>query len=204
MDAVVPAGNNFTPSPYKIVNHSFRWPDRMRGFARAARRRSAWSEQPVRRRSSLGLLAILLAACTIAACASDAWLDESNPSANHFFDPRVAREIRSFWYVSASQIDAAVQLLKTQAIVSISPERAASLVGRAPDVPTGESLYLIRAIDVSDPTPLRVYQAGTWVEASAGTNSTCFIFRPPIKRQPIVVALPQTPTRLRLSYSCDG
>ena len=72
------------------------------------------AEQPVRQTSSLGLLAILLAASSITACASDAWLDESNPSGNHFFDPRVARKVRSFWYVSASQIDAAVQLLKTQ------------------------------------------------------------------------------------------
>ena len=156
------------------------------------------------RASRLGLLAILLAAGTIAACASDAWLDESNPSGNHFFDPRVARAVRSFWYVSSSQIDAAAQLLETHAIISISPERAAPLIERVPDVPAGESLYLIRAIDVADPIPLRVYQAGTWVEASAGTTSTCFIFRPPIRRQPIVVALPQTPTRLRLSYSCDG
>lgn len=158
----------------------------------------------MRQTGSLGFLAILVAAGAVAACAGDAWLDESNPSGNHFFDFRLAREIRSFWYVSASQIDAAAQLLKTQAIVSISPERAAPLIGRTPDVPVGESLYLIRAIDVADSTPLRIYQAGAWVEASAGTYSTCFIFRPPIRRQPIVVALPQTPTRLRLSYSCDG
>ena len=158
----------------------------------------------MRQTSSLGFLALLLAGRTIAACGGDAWLDESNPSGNHLFDPRLAREIRSFWYVSASQIDVAAQLLKTRAIVSISPERAAPLIGRVPDVPAGESLYLIRAIDVADPAPLRIYQAGAWVEASAGTYSTCFIFRPPIRRQPIVVALPQTPARLRLSYSCDG
>jgi len=161
-------------------------------------------EQPVRQTSSLGFLALLLAGGTIAACASDAWLDELNPSGNHLFDPRLAREIRAFWYVSASQIDVAAQLLKTQAIVSISPQRAAPLIGRFPDVPAGESLYLIRAIDIADPTCLRIYQAGAWLEASAGTYSTCFIFRPLIRRQPIVVALPQTPTRLRLSYSCDG
>jgi hypothetical protein len=139
----------------------------------------------------------------MAAGGGDTWLDESNPSGNHLFDRRLAREIRSFWYVSASQIDVAAQLLRTQAVVSISPERAAPLIGRVPDVPAGESLYLIRAIDVADPTSLRIYQAGTWVEVSAGTYSTCFIFRPPIRRQPIVVALPQTPTRLRLSYFCD-
>jgi hypothetical protein len=158
----------------------------------------------VRQTSSLSILALVLAGSTIVACSSDAWLDESNPSSNHFFDPLLAREIRSFWYVSATQIDAAAQLLKTQSIVSISPERAAPLIGRVPDVPAGESLYLIRAIDVADPTPLRVYQGGAWLEASAGTYSTCFIFHPPIRRQPIVVALPQPPTRLRLSYSCDG
>ena len=139
------------------------------------------AEQPVRRTKSLGFLALLLAGGTIVACGGDAWLDESNPSGNHFFDPRLAREIHSFWYVSASQIDVAAQLLATQAVVSISPERAAPLIGRVPDVPAGESLYLIRAIDVADPTPLRIYQAGTWVEASAGTNTTCFILRPPIQ-----------------------
>ena len=158
----------------------------------------------MRQASSLGFLALLLAGGTIAACGSDPWLDESNPSGNHLFDPRLAREIRSFWYVPASQIDAAAQLLETRAIISISPERAAPLIGRVPDLPAGESLYLIRAIDVTDPTPLRIYQTGAWVEASAGTYSTCFISRPPIRRQPLVVALPQTPTRLRLSYSCDG
>ncbi len=158
----------------------------------------------MRQTSSLGFLTVLFAGGTIVACASDSWLDESNPSGNHLFDSRQAREIRSFWYVSASHIDAAAQLLKTRAIVSISPERAAPLIGRVPDVPAGESLYLIRAIDVAEPTPLRIYQTGTWVEASARTYSTCLIFRPPITRQPIVVALPQTPTRLRLSYSCDG
>ena len=154
--------------------------------------------------SSLGFLALLLARGAIAAGGGDAWLDESNPSGNHLFDPRLAREIRSFWYVSASQIDVAAQLLTTQAVVSISPERAGPLIGSVPVVPAGEFLYLIRAIDVADPIPLRIYQAGTWVEVSAGTYSTCFIFRPPIRRQPIVVAFPQTPTRLRLSYSCDG
>jgi hypothetical protein len=161
------------------------------------------SSKSVRKTSSLGFLALVFAAGTIAACSSDTWLDESNPTSNHFFDARLAKEIHSFWYVSATQIDAAALILKTQAIVSISPERAGPLIGRVPDVPAGESLYLIRAIDVPDPIPLRVYQAGTWLEASAGTYSTCFIFRPSIRRQPIVVALPQTPTRLRLSYTCD-
>jgi hypothetical protein len=157
----------------------------------------------VRQTSSLGFLAVLFAGCAIGASGGDAWLDESNPAGNHLFDSRQAREIRSFWYVSVSQIDVAAELLKTQAIVAISPERAAPLIGRVPDVPAGESLYLIRAIDVAELTPLRIYQTGTWVEVSARTNSTCFIFRPPIRRQPIVVVLPQTPTRLRLSYSCD-
>jgi hypothetical protein len=158
----------------------------------------------VRQTSPLGFVALLLAGGTIAACASDAWFDESNPSGNHFFDARLAREIHSFWYVSASQIEFATQLLKTQTIISISPEGAALLIGRVPDAPAGESLYLIRAIDVANPTRLHIYQLGAWVEAIAGTTSTCFLFRPPIRRQPIVVALRQTPTRLRLSYSCDG
>ena len=158
----------------------------------------------MRQTRSLGLLALFLVVFVSAACSSDAWLDESNPSRNHLFDTRLAREIRSFWYVSASRIDAAAQMLETRPFVSISPQSAASLIGRVPDVPAGESLYLIRAIDVADPGPIRVYQAGAWVEVSAGTYSTCFIFRPPIRRQPIVVALAQTPSRLRLGYSCDG
>ena len=158
----------------------------------------------MRQKNYLGFLALLLAGGTIAACASDAWLDESNPSGNHFFDRRVAREVHSFWYVSAPQIEVAAQLLEARPIVSISPERAATVIGLVPDVRAGESLYLIRAIAVADPTPLRIYQMGSWVEASAGTYSTCFMIRPPIRRQPIVVALPQSPTRLRLSYSCAG
>lgn len=158
----------------------------------------------MRQKSSLRILTLVLSGGTIAACSSVAWFDESNPSGNHFFDPRLAREIRSFWHVSASQVDVAAQLLKTQAFISMSPERAAPLIGRVPDVPAGESLYLIRSIDVADPAPLRIYQLGTWVEVYARTYSTCFLSRPPISRQPIVVALPQTPTRLRLSYSCDG
>jgi len=158
----------------------------------------------MRQTRSLRFPALLLAAVTTAACSSEAWLDESNPSRNHLFDPRLATEIRSFWYVSTSQIDVAAQMLETRAFVSISPELAGPLIGRVPDVPMGESLYLIRAIDVADPTPIRIYQAGAWVEVSAGTYSTCFLLQPHIKRQPIVVALRQTPTRLRLSYSCDG
>jgi hypothetical protein len=154
--------------------------------------------------SSLKRLALLLAAGAVGACSSEAWLVESNPSGNHFFDPRLATEILSFWYVSASQIDVAARLLDTRAIVAIAPQRAATLIGRVPDVPAGESLFLIRAIDVADPTTIRIYQMGAWVEASAGTNSTCFIVRPPIRRQPVVVALRQAPTRLRLSYACDG
>jgi hypothetical protein len=154
--------------------------------------------------SSLGVLALVLAGGTIAACSSDAWLVESNPSDNHFFDSRLAREVHSFWYVSASQIDVAAQLLKTRAFISISPERAAALIGRVPDVPAGESLYLMRAIDLADPAPLRIYRLGTWVEIGAASHSTCFLSRPPINRQPVVVALPKMPTRLRLSYACDG
>src|SRR6266511_377223 len=75
----------------------------------------------MRQTSSLGFLTVLFAGGTIVSCASDSWLDESNPSGNHLFDSRQAREIRSFWYVSASHIDAAAKLLKTRAIVSISP-----------------------------------------------------------------------------------
>jgi len=84
---------------------------------------------PIRQIRFLGSLVFLLGGGTIAACSTDAWLDESNPSGNHFFEARFAREVRSFWYISASQIDTAAQLLKTQAIVSISAERAASLIG---------------------------------------------------------------------------
>jgi len=158
----------------------------------------------VRPTDILGFLALVLAGGTLAACGSDPWLEESNPARNHLFDPGLAEDVRAFWYVSAPQIDVAAQLLKTQAVVSISPERAAPLIGRVPDVPAGESLYLIRAINLADPTPLRIYRAGAWVEATAGTYSRCFIFRPPIRHQPVVVALPLAPTRLRLSYSCDG
>jgi len=158
----------------------------------------------VRQTNCLGFVALLFAGGTLAACASDAWLAESNPSGNHFFDARLAREVHSFWYVSASQIEFAAQLLETQKIVSISPEHAALLIGRVPDAPAGESLYLMRAIDVANPPSLQIYQLGAWVEAVAGTTSACFVFPPLIRRQPIVVALRQTPTRLRLSYSCDA
>jgi hypothetical protein len=159
---------------------------------------------PPRQTRTLALSAIFVAAVTLAACSGDAWLEESNPSRNHLFDPQVAREVRSFWYVSAPQIDVVSQMLETRPYVSISPERAALLIGRIPDVPAGDSLYLVRAIDVADPTPLHIYLAGAWVEVNAGTRSACFLSRPPMKRQPIVVALPQVPTRLRLSYYCNG
>ena len=112
----------------------------------------------MRRTTSLGFLALLLAGGTIPACGGDAWLDESNPSGNHFFDPRLAREIHSFWYVTALQVDAAAELLATRAVVSISPERATHLIGRVPDIPAGESLFLISALDVSHPTPVRNYK----------------------------------------------
>jgi hypothetical protein len=158
----------------------------------------------VANRSSLGLLtAVLVAGGTVAACAGDAWLHESNPAGNHLFDPRLATEVRSFWLVSAAQIDTAAQLLEARAVVSISPERAADFIGRAPSVTAGESLFLIRAIDVADATPLRVYRLGAWVEVTAGTRSSCFVSRPTIRRQPIVVPLPQAPTRLKLSYACN-
>lgn len=158
----------------------------------------------MRRTHALAFLVVLVAGCTSAGSGGDAWLAESNPPDNHLFDSRQAREIRSFWYVSPSQIDVAAHLLEARAIVSISGERAAALIGRAPDVSASESLYLIRAIDVAEPATLRIYQSGTWVEASAATRSTCFMVRPPTRRQPIVVALPLAPTRLRLSYSCAG
>jgi hypothetical protein len=159
-------------------------------------------ERLMRPTASLRLLALALAGGAISACSSDPWLQESNPSGNLFYDPRLAAETRTFWYVPASQVSVAAELLKTRAFVAISPERAAPLIGYVPDVPTGESLYLIRAVDVENPKPLRVYQLGTWVQVHAGKASTCFIFPPPIRRQPIVVALPRTPTRLRLTYSC--
>jgi hypothetical protein len=151
---------------------------------------------------SLGLLALLFASGAISGCGGDAWLRESNPSGNLFFDPRLATENGTFWYVSASQISVAAEWLETRPFIAISPERAAPLIGQLPEVPSGESLYLIRAIEVDEPTPLRVYQMGAWVQVQAGTRSSCFPFSPPIRRQPIVVALPRAPTRLRLSYSC--
>ncbi len=156
------------------------------------------------RRIAFASLAGLLAAGTLSACGGDPWLQESNPSGNAFFDLRLAAEIRSFWYVSPPQIDAAAQLLETRDIVPISPERAASLLGHAPDIATGDSLYLIRAIDVTDPLPLRIYKLGTWVQVNAGTRANCFVSSPGIRHQPLIVALPEAPTRLRLTYSCDG
>ena len=149
-------------------------------------------------------LAGLLVTGTLTGCGGDPWLRESNPSGNAFFDPRLAAEIGSFWYVSPSQIDAAAQLLDARAIVPISPERAASLLGHPPDIPAGNSPYLIRAIDIADPLPLRIYRLGTWIQVSAGTRTTCFVSLPGIRHQPVVVALPLAPTRLRLTYSCDG
>lgn len=153
-------------------------------------------------RVALGL-ATLVAAASIAACAGDAWLDASNPAGNAFFDPRLAREIRAFWYVSDARIEAAARLLETQTVVTISREQAATLIDREPDVGAGESLYLIRSIDVADPAGVRIYQLGSWVQVNAATHSTCFVSRPPIRRRPVVVALPQAPTRLRLGYSCE-
>jgi hypothetical protein len=158
----------------------------------------------MRRIGSPGILALFLAAVAVTACSSDPWLDEANPSRNHFFDLRLAQEIRAFWYVSASQFDVASQMLRTRPFVAISPEQATPLIGRVPDAAAGESLFLIRAIDVADPTRIRVYQIGSWVEVSAGTSSTCFIVGPPIRRQPLVVSLPRAPTRLRLGYACAG
>ena len=146
-------------------------------------------------------LAGLLAAGTLSACGGDPWLQESNPSGNAFFDLRLAAEIRSFWYVTPSH--AAAQLLEIRDIVPISPERAASLLGHSPDIATGDSLYLIRAIDVADPLPLRIYKLGTWVQVDAGTRATCFVSSPGIRHQPLIVALPKAPTRLRLTYSCE-
>ena len=156
----------------------------------------------MRQTPSLRLLALALAGGVIGACSSDPWLQQSNPSGNLFFDPRLATETRTFWYVLASEASVAAELLEPQAFVAISPERAASLIGHVPDIRTGESLYLIRAIDVDSVEPLRVYQLGAWVQIHAGKASSCFISAPPIKHQPVVVALPQTPTRLRLTYSC--
>lgn len=150
----------------------------------------------------LCLLAFALAGGAVSACSSDPWLQESNPAGNLFFDPRLAGETRTFWYVPVPQVGVAAEMLKTQAFIAISPERAAPLLGHVPEVPAGESLYLVRAIDVENPKPLRVYQLGAWVQVHAGQESTCFVFPPPTRRQPIVVALPRTPTRLRLTYSC--
>jgi len=148
-----------------------------------------------------------LALCAIGAvagCGGDEWLRESNPSGNLLFDPRLATEVHAFWHVSAPQVDAALQLLETRAIVAVSTERAESLIGHVPDVPAGESLYLIRAIDVADPKPLRILEVGAWVQVTAETRSSCFMLRPVTMRRPVVVALPQAPTRLRLTYACGG
>ena len=128
------------------------------------------------KRVVFGLLIALVAAGTVAACASDAWLDESNPSGNHFFDPRVAREIRSFWYVSAANRSLRRNCFRDPGNRFISPGRAASLIGRVPDVPARESLYLIRAMPCRAALYSRLSgrQCGG---ASAGTNSTCFRHR---------------------------
>jgi hypothetical protein len=153
---------------------------------------------------ALAFLGTFLASVTLAACSGDAWLDESNPSGNHLFEPGLAMDVRSFWYVSQGQIDVASQMLETRPYVSISPERAAPLIGRVPEVPARESLYLVRAVDVADSVPIRVYLAGAWVEVSAGARSACFLSRPALRKQPLIVALPHSPTRLRLSYYCGG
>ena len=147
---------------------------------------------------------LLLAASAAAACASDDWLRESNPSGNAFFDFRLATDVRSFWSVSSSQLDRATRMLEARPIVPVSRELAGELIGRVPDVASGESFYLVRAIELAEPASLHVYQAGTWVQVDAGTHASCFVSIPPARRQPIVVALQKAPTRLRLSYSCGA
>lgn len=155
-------------------------------------------------KGAAGLLGVVLAAGAVTACGGDAWLHESNPSGNALFDLRLATDVQSFWNVSASQVERATQMLETRSVVPVSSELAAQLIGRVPDIPPGESLYLVRAIELADPAPLHVYQAGAWVQISAGTYSSCFVSRPSIHRQPVVLALPKAPTRFRLSYSCRG
>jgi hypothetical protein len=115
-----------------------------------------------------------------------------------------AAEVHSFAYVQPRRINEAVRVLENNSIVAVSQNDAAQLVGRPMVVSAGESLYLLRGIDVSDPIPLRLYQAENRVEVSAGTRSTCFLFRPGVHRQPVVAALSRAPERLYLTYSCDG
>jgi hypothetical protein len=158
----------------------------------------------VAHKTAIRFLSVLLATSTLTGCGSDAWLHESNPSGNLLFDLRLGTEVRSYWYVSGPQIGRAVQLLGAEAIVPVSREQATQLAGRVPDVPPGESLYLVRAIDLGNPRPIRIYRLGAWVQIDARTDSSCFAFPPDIKHQPIVVAFPGMPTRLRLSYSCAG
>lgn len=141
---------------------------------------------------------------TLAACGDETWLRDASQPGAPIFDPRRATEIRSFWYVPSSKINEAVRALQNNSIVAISQDEAAQYIGPVPKVSAGESLYLMRAIDVSDPIPLRVYQAENRLQVSAGTYSTCFFFGPRVHRQPIVAALSRAPERLSLTYSCDG
>lgn len=156
-------------------------------------------------KNSLAKLFVAVAAFgTSLAYGDDEWLREGRNAGEPIFDLRPATEIHSFWYVQAPKINDAIRLLENHAILAISRDNASELIGHVPNISSGELLYLLRGIDVSDPIPLRVYQAENRIEVSAGTRSTCIIFQPRVRRQPIIAALSRTPEHLWLTYSCDG
>jgi hypothetical protein len=109
---------------------------------------------------------------TLAACGDETWLRDASQPGDPIFDPRRATEIRSLWYVSAPKIGDAAHLLESNGIVAISQDDAVQLIGHVSRMSLGEALYLVRGIDVSDPIPLRVYQAENRLQVSAGTRST--------------------------------
>ena len=143
----------------------------------------------------------------IVACSNEQRVGKSwlrDPSAPHF-NRTPENEVHSFWRVVPGKTDEAIDALKNTSVVSISPDDAPGLLARVPIVQPGKSLFLIRGIDVDTrPIPIRVFESKGVLDVSAGTFETCFLIKPSVRPQPLIVALSQAPSRVMIGYSCDG
>ena len=146
---------------------------------------------------------IILFSCLISGCHSDPWFRDGN---RFWLDQRFAFELDSFWDVTEANIAEASSLLENKAVVVITAENAEYFIGYLPEIQLGNSFYLIRAIDLKrNAVPIRVHYSEGLVHVGAGTTSTtCFLFKPEIRRRPLVIELFEKPEQVATSYFCDG
>jgi hypothetical protein len=130
---------------------------------------------------------------------SDSWF--SPPSEWSRFRQAQSLPSSDIAEVILERIASAEEQLRDCACIEISGDRAAELIGRPMPLPAGRHLFLVRAVYLNRSTgQFMVVPIGSELLVEHGSLGHSAVS---MKRQPLVVCLPQKPEKIYVSCSMD-